>query len=183
MKAFRLFSNFFKHSKSSALPKLLAFPILGYTAYNSFSHLAHSDENLVEKELCSVDELQDGQMKRFQVGPDEKKDLILLAKVEGKFYAVGLQCSHFGFPLDKGELFGDRLVCPLHLASFSVKTGLNELGPVFKGLPTYKIEVKGGKVFATVPSKLENFTQQFEGPKEKKLPDKHFVIVGGGPAG
>lgn len=56
--------------------------------------------------------------------------------------------------MDKGLLFGDRLICPLHMASFSVKTGYHELGPVFKGLPTYKVAIKNGKVFATVPNKI-----------------------------
>lgn len=95
-------------------------------------------------------------MKRFQVGPDEKNDLILLAKVDGNFYAVGLKCSHFGFPLDKGELFGDRVICPLHLASFNVKTGTHELGPVFKGLPSYPVRVENGKVFARVPESISS---------------------------
>lgn len=49
---------------------------------------------MIEKELCSINDLKDGEMRRFQVGPDEKNDLILLAKVDGEFYAVGLKCSH-----------------------------------------------------------------------------------------
>jgi len=41
------------------------------------------EENLIEKELCSISDLKEGQMKRIQIGPDEKNDLILLANVDG----------------------------------------------------------------------------------------------------
>lgn len=100
--------------------------------------------------------LANGEMKKFQVGPDEKNDLILLAKVDDNYYALGLKCSHVGFPLDKGLLFGDRIICPLHLASFSVKTGHHELGPVFKGLTTYEVQIRDNKVFVKVPKKIES---------------------------
>lgn len=96
---------------------------------------------------------------------------------------MGLKCSHFGFPLDKGELFGDRVICPLHLASFNVKTGTHELGPVFKGLPSYPVNVRDSKVYTRVPEKITSHSRVLEPEKRDKMTNKHFVIVGGGPAG
>lgn len=58
-------------------------------------------------------------------------------KIDGEIYALSNKCSHFGFGLDKGVLFGEILYCPLHLAAFNVKTGVPESGPVFDGIPTY----------------------------------------------
>ena len=88
-------------------------------------------EELIKKDVCSVNDLQEGQMKAYQVGPDEKEDKILLAKVDGQYYAVGAKCSHFGLPLEAGLLFDDKVYCPFHFASFSVKTGMHEFGPTF----------------------------------------------------
>jgi nitrite reductase/ring-hydroxylating ferredoxin subunit len=73
-----------------------------------------------------------------------------LSKVDGKYYATSFKCSHFGLDLSYGVLFEDRVVCPFHLASFSVKTGEHEHGPVFKGLQTFPVEVKDGKVYVKV---------------------------------
>lgn len=89
-----------------------------------------------------------------------------MARVEDEYYALGLKCAHVGFTLDKGELFGERLICPLHLASYNVKTGTHEFGPVFKGLPTYKVSIKDNKVYVTVPKKLSVFKKEVE-PVEK----------------
>jgi len=51
-------------------------------------------------------------------------------------------------------LFADRVYCPWHYASFSVVTGYHDFGPVFKGIPTYPVEIKNEKVFVKVPKKL-----------------------------
>ena len=61
------------------------------------------------------------------------------------------KCAHFGFPLAKGVLIGDKILCPLHNAGFSIKTGEAEQGPVFGGLKTFPVEVKDGKIKVTIP--------------------------------
>ncbi len=53
-----------------------------------------------------------------------------------------------------GLLFDDRVVCPFHLASFSVKTGEHEHGPGFKGLHTFPVEIKGDKIYVKVDKSL-----------------------------
>ena len=39
-----------------------------------------------------------------------------------------------GAPLSAGFLVGDKVKCPFHNASFSVKDGAHEEGPMFRGL-------------------------------------------------
>ena len=112
-----------------------------------------AEQELKRMFACDVKDLQPGQMKEIQTGPDEKKDTVVVANVDGKVYCVGSKCSHFGAPMSKGMLFGDRIFCPWHLASFSVITGFPDFGPVFNGLPSYKAEVHEGKVYITVPEK------------------------------
>lgn len=51
-------------------------------------------------------------------------------------------------------LFDDRVVCPFHLASFSVKTGMHEHGPVFKGLHTFPVDIKDRKIYVKVNKQI-----------------------------
>ncbi len=48
---------------------------------------------------------------------------ILLAKIEGKVYAIDNACGHSGYPLDKGRLDGHVVTCRWHDAKFDVRTG------------------------------------------------------------
>lgn len=134
----------------------------------------------------NVSDLQPGQMKEVQVGPDPKKDTVVIANVEGTIYCVGSKCSHFGAPMAQGMLFGERVFCPWHLASFSVITGQPDFGPVFKALPTYTVEIENGKIFVNVPksspsSSIDVGMVDFE--KVGSCSNQRFVIVGAGPAG
>lgn len=70
-------------------------------------------------------------MKKILVGSEKEGEYILLSKVNGEYYATSYKCSHFGLDLSLGLLLEDRVICPFHLASFSVKTGEHEHGPGF----------------------------------------------------
>jgi len=56
------------------------------------------------------------------VGP-KPEDTILVINYQGTIYSIQSKCSHFGFNLAKGSLIGDKIICPLHNAGFSIKTG------------------------------------------------------------
>uniref|UniRef100_A0A9J7ZPL7 Apoptosis inducing factor mitochondria associated 4 n=1 Tax=Cyprinus carpio carpio TaxID=630221 RepID=A0A9J7ZPL7_CYPCA len=85
--------------------------------------------------VCLESDLQDGQMKEVEV--DQNK--ILLVRNNGEFTAVGGLCTHYGAPLIKGALVGDRVRCPFHGACFNTKTGDIEEFPGLDCLPKYKL--------------------------------------------
>ena len=136
--------------------------------------------------VCNVEDLLPGQMKEVQVGPDKKKDTVLIANVNGSIHCVGSKCTHFGAPMAQGMLLGERVFCPWHLASFSVITGYPDFGPVFKALPVYKVEIEDGKIYVNVPKKAPSVpidVGMVDFSKIGKCENKRFVIVGAGPAG
>jgi nitrite reductase/ring-hydroxylating ferredoxin subunit len=92
-------------------------------------------------------------MKELKVGPKDD-DKVLISRVQGKLYAVGNYCSHFGAPMSTGLMFDDKVLCPWHAAAFSVKTGAVENAPGMDGLPKFDITEKDGKNFVTVPVPL-----------------------------
>uniref|UniRef100_A0A672GB54 Apoptosis inducing factor mitochondria associated 5 n=1 Tax=Salarias fasciatus TaxID=181472 RepID=A0A672GB54_SALFA len=64
---------------------------------------------------------------------------VLLTRTEGRYSAIGNQCTHYGAPLSKGILSGHRVRCPWHGACFNVLTGDMEEYPGMDCLPCHKV--------------------------------------------
>src|SRR3989454_10157922 len=56
-------------------------------------------------------------------------------------------CGHRQAPLSKGTLEGHVIECPLHFATFDVRTGKLLSGPVAEDVPTYQVQVKDDTVY------------------------------------
>jgi nitrite reductase/ring-hydroxylating ferredoxin subunit len=54
---------------------------------------------------------------------------ILIANVDGQFYALDDRCGHMNAMLSMGTLTGKIVVCPFHFAEFDVTTGQKIKGP------------------------------------------------------
>lgn len=155
---------------------------LSYQSLKNYStNLAQADANMNEIEIDFASALKDGEMKELKVGAGDE-DKVLISRYQGKLYAVGNYCSHFGAPLSTGQMYDDKVLCPWHAASFSVVTGALEGGPAIEGLPTFSIVERDGKVFVQVPAKLPR-THAAKMAKRDPNNKTRYVIVGGGPAG
>jgi nitrite reductase/ring-hydroxylating ferredoxin subunit len=73
---------------------------------------------------------------------------IVLANVEGSFYALRDVCGHRNAPLSRGRLEGCVIECPLHFAQFDVRTGKLVDGPISADIPVYEVRVEAGTVYA-----------------------------------
>jgi 3-phenylpropionate/trans-cinnamate dioxygenase ferredoxin subunit len=90
-------------------------------------------------------EIDKGEMKKvILVGRD-----ILIVNIDGNYYAVGGECTHFGGDLSEGILEGNVITCPNHKARFDVTTGKVVSGPVealsrpdIEDLPKYLVKVE-----------------------------------------
>lgn len=128
------------------------------------------------------DNLAEGEMRELQVGP-KPEDTVLLTKYHGKVYCTQSKCAHFGYSLAKGFMSGDKVMCPLHNAGFSVKSGKPEQGPVFNGLKTFKVVVENGKIKVSVPKNgWDQPPPLFEIDSSKLDRNKKIVIIGAGAA-
>jgi nitrite reductase/ring-hydroxylating ferredoxin subunit len=97
------------------------------------------DEFVTVAKTC---ELPPGQMKWVAVD----RERVVLANVEGVFYALRDVCGHKNAPLSRGKLVGHLIECPLHFAQFDVRTGELVNGPVSTAIPTYEVRVEGNTV-------------------------------------
>ena len=80
--------------------------------------------------VAKTSELQPGEMTRVNV----EGQPVLLANMDGTFFALLDRCGHQRAVLSKGRLEGDTAECPMHFSRFDVKTGRLIRGPDFMRL-------------------------------------------------
>ena len=95
----------------------------------------------------ATSELSPGAMKWVAVD----RERVLVANVDGEFYALRDACGHRQEPLSKGKLDGHVVECPLHFATFDVRTGKLLSGPVAEDVCTYEVQVKDDTVYVRRP--------------------------------
>ena len=71
---------------------------------------------------------------------------IVLANVDGRYYALTDVCTHAECPLSDGELEGEVLECPCHGSQFDVKTGLVVGPPADEPLTQYAVRIEGDDI-------------------------------------
>ena len=79
------------------------------------------------------------------------RERVLIANVEGVFYALRDACGHRQAPLSRGRLAGHVVECPLHFATFDVRTGKLLSGPSSADVPTYAVQVQDDTVYVKRP--------------------------------
>ncbi len=105
------------------------------------------------EKVCATSDMAPGTMK----GITANQKQILIANVDGRFYAVDAICTHhFGY-LPKGKLDKNIIICPVHGAQYDVTTGKvsKDLSGMMKmlmsggakDLNSYKVEIKDGFIF------------------------------------
>ncbi len=71
---------------------------------------------------------------------------ICVVNLSGTFYAVDDTCTHAEASLCEGEVTGDEIMCPLHMATFNLRTGEVTGPPADEDLATYPVQVNGDEI-------------------------------------
>jgi 3-phenylpropionate/trans-cinnamate dioxygenase ferredoxin component len=71
---------------------------------------------------------------------------VCVVSVDGEVLAVHDICTHALESLSCGWVEGDRIECPRHGASFSLRSGEALTPPAIRSLPTFAVEVRDGRV-------------------------------------
>ena len=103
------------------------------------------------EKVCEISDIPKGTVKGFTV----KDTQILIANVDGNFYAIDAICSHMHGYLPSGTLKRNIVICPVHRAQFDVTSGKVSkdvsaamrfiLGGA-KNMQTYQISVKENQI-------------------------------------
>ncbi len=81
-------------------------------------------------------------MKKVNLGGED----VLVANVDGQFYAIANSCTHQGGPLDEGELEGTVVTCPWHGGQFDVTTGKVLEPPPRADETSFEVKIQGTDV-------------------------------------
>jgi len=92
--------------------------------------------------LASVNDAKPNSMMGLTVNNQK----ILLANVNGNYYAISNVCMHRGCQLSKGKLVGETVVCPCHGSIYELKTGNFTKGPTKKPEPAYELKVENNDI-------------------------------------
>ena len=103
--------------------------------------------------VAETNELKDGDKKKITL--DDKT--VLLAKIDGTYYALDNKCPHMGGSLGDGELEGYNIVCPRHGSAFDVRNGrLAKEGKLAfikvktKDAKSYPIKIEGNDILIEI---------------------------------
>ncbi|MDH3278703.1 MAG: non-heme iron oxygenase ferredoxin subunit [Nitrosopumilus sp.] len=73
---------------------------------------------------------------------------ILVANINGEYFATDDSCTHSGSSLSEGKLEGCIITCGWHAAQFDCKTGkLVKFPAKIRDLTSYKVVVESDSVF------------------------------------
>ena len=92
--------------------------------------------------VCAVDDLPAGESVRL---PGDTA--IAVFNADGELYAIDDTCSHQDASLSEGWLEGCFVECPLHAATFDLRTGVPTCLPAKKAVRTYPVVVEDGMIY------------------------------------
>jgi nitrite reductase/ring-hydroxylating ferredoxin subunit len=93
--------------------------------------------------VARASELAPGAMRWVAVD----RERIIIANVGGVYYALKDACGHRNELLSRGTLFGYVIECPLHYATFDVRSGKFLSGPTAADVPTYEVRVEDDTIY------------------------------------
>ena len=93
--------------------------------------------------VAATGDLAPGEMKFVAVD----RERVVLANVDGAFYALRDVCGHRNAPLSRGRLDGCVIVCPLHFAQFDIRTGKFIDGPFSADVQAYEVRVEADTIY------------------------------------
>ena len=99
--------------------------------------------------IAATDEVVPGEAKQYTV----EGRPVALCNVDGEFHAFEDMCTHQFAYLTEGGLEGDRIKCPLHGATFDVRSGEAKSLPAVKPVPKHEVKVEDGNVYVALNPK------------------------------
>lgn len=129
--------------------------------------------------VAKVHELKDGDMKEVKVG----ETTVLLARLKGKFHAIGGICTHYGGNLAEGSCRGERVYCPWHMSAFNMVSGDLEEPPALDAVPRFEVRLEGEDVIVSVPEAAGDRRTQAMAQRNAAVDPRTFIILGTGAAG
>ena len=96
--------------------------------------------------VASCNAIKPGEMLQVDVNGRS----ILIANVDGRFYAADNMCTHEDASLSTGCLHGEYVKCPLHGSRFNIVTGQAMEDPAEEDLRTYPVKIENEDILIRI---------------------------------
>ncbi|GGQ67189.1 bifunctional 3-phenylpropionate/cinnamic acid dioxygenase ferredoxin subunit [Streptomyces flaveolus] len=96
--------------------------------------------------VCRLEDLPEGESVRIATTPP----IAVFRTDDGELYAIDDTCTHQDASLSEGWLEGCLVECPLHAASFDLRTGLPTCLPARRPVRTHRVSVDDGVIHVHV---------------------------------
>ena len=99
--------------------------------------------------VCNVDEIGDGEARRFDV----EGHRIAVIRIGETVHAIGDRCSHANYSLSDGVVWSEdcAIECPKQFSKFNLRTGLPDVFPATQPVPVYAVQITDGEVEVELP--------------------------------
>jgi 3-phenylpropionate/trans-cinnamate dioxygenase ferredoxin subunit len=94
--------------------------------------------------VCAVSDLPPGGVKRID------DPAIAVFNVEGTLFAISNICTHAEGLLSEGTIEGEIVECPLHGATFDLRSGEALTPPAVESVRTYPVIRQGDEIYVEV---------------------------------
>lgn len=91
------------------------------------------------------EQLSDGGLHTIAI----ERQRVVVAKLNGKLFAFNALCPHAQGPMERSEIEGAIVSCPLHAWRFDLENGGKELHG-YRTLPVHEVKVSEGDVFVAL---------------------------------
>lgn len=96
----------------------------------------------MKMKIGRVSELKENQIQQKST----KNFQVCLLKREDQIFVFEDVCSHDGESISEGELDGDCITCPRHMARFSIKTGEALCMPATEPIRIFPVSIVGDEI-------------------------------------
>ncbi len=127
-----------RHRRRTPMPE----DTLRFSSIDIASNPADLAAGLTYVPTISPDHLHDRETLRLQID----NEVMVLAKLEGNFYAFQEFCTHRFGSLSEGSFKDDQVQCPWHGSCFDLRTGRVTKGPAKVDLKSFPVQIREAKV-------------------------------------
>ena len=96
--------------------------------------------------LCKKDEIPQNGMAKFTIDGET----ILVARINGEFFAISDTCSHAGSSLSEGKLENYSVQCPHHGGVFDLRTGEAISFPAVAAVECFDLEIYEDDIYLDI---------------------------------
>ncbi len=97
--------------------------------------------------VAKVTEIPQGEGRCFDVGGSK----VGVFNLGGEYHAIDDICTHAHASLSEGDVSGDEVACPLHFATFNIRTGACLSPPADEDVRTYQVRIEGDDIQVRTP--------------------------------